>query len=154
MSFVVPIQPPSATPGLCVSHLLAHADFPRRGNGNLTISATERASPPFVIYVRFVAKIHLQSDILEGRNAYASRYGRWEGKKRPQPPLGKLRPIILARTYSHTECYRTTIGGWGLNERVRNGNGCFPPPMFTRVTLTFSRVTGGRLHVLLVMVRV
>jgi len=26
--------------------------------------------------------------------------------------------------------------------------------MFTRVTLTFSRVTGGRLHVLLVMVRV
>lgn len=78
----------------------------------------------------------------------------WGAKKRPQPPLGKLRPIILARTYSHTECYRTTIGGWGLNERVRNGNGCFPPPIFTRVTLTFSRVTGGRLHVLLVMVRV
>ena len=107
------------------------------GVGNLTISATNIIGAAY-------------------RNAHASRYGDedWGAKKRPQPPLGKLRPIILARTYSHTECYRTTIGGWGLNERVRNGNGCFPPPMFTRVTLTFSRVTGGRLHVLLVMVRV
>ncbi len=80
--------------------------------------------------------------------------GKSWAKKRPQPPLGKLRPIILARTYSHTECYRTTIGGWGLNERVRNGNGCFPPPMFTRVVLTYSRIKGERLHVMLVMVRV
>ncbi|MDD4349980.1 MAG: hypothetical protein PHF70_12805, partial [Opitutales bacterium] len=74
------------------------------GVGNLTISATNIIGAAY-------------------RNAHASRYGDedWGAKKRPQPPLGKLRPIILARTYSHTECYRTTIGGWGLNERVRNG---------------------------------
>ena len=32
----------------------------------------------------------------------------------------------LATTYSHAAVHGTTIGGGRLNERVRNGNVCFP----------------------------
>ena len=40
--------------------------------------------------------------------------------------VGKGKEKGLATTYSHAAVHGTTIGSKRLNERVRNGNVCFP----------------------------
>ena len=47
--------------------------------------------------------------------------------------LSEAEAINLAITYSRTTSGGTTIGGYMLNGRVRDGNVCFPSPVITRV---------------------
>ena len=53
-------------------------------------------------------------------------------RKRPAPPFGNAGHKTGNNLLSHPSGGGTTIGGCGLNERVRDGYVCFPTPMVTR----------------------
>ena len=65
-------------------------------------------------------------------------------KKDPRPPLGRRGPQDWRRPTLAQQRGCTTIGDRGLNERVRDGNVCFPSPMVTRVLLRDCGFRGRR----------
>jgi hypothetical protein len=60
---------------------------------------------------------------------------RQQEPRQPDRPARREEKKNLATTYSPTPVRGSTIGAEGLNYRVRNGNGCFPFAMVTRLWL-------------------